>query len=264
MLTFSLQSGSNGNAIYVEAGDVRLLFDAGISGKTAESRLGIHGREIRGIDGLLISHYHNDHVGCAGVFNRKYGLPIYATRKTLAAARNRIEPVGETRPFRAGETICFGKVQVHTLPTPHDGVDGVAFVVEHEHNRLGILTDLGHPFTALQKVLSTLDACYLESNYDPEMLSNGPYPWHLQQRIRGSGGHLANSEAAQLLAKACKRMKWVALAHLSEMNNDPDLALDTHRRQVGRHLPLLLASRYAASDLLQVGPGNGNGEGLLF
>ena len=36
MITYSLQSGSNGNAIYVEAGDARLLFDA--SGRLVWSR----------------------------------------------------------------------------------------------------------------------------------------------------------------------------------------------------------------------------------
>ena len=39
MRVISLQSGSNGNAIYVEAGGVRLLFDAGVSGSSVRERL---------------------------------------------------------------------------------------------------------------------------------------------------------------------------------------------------------------------------------
>ena len=65
VITFSLQSGSNGNAIYVEAGGVRLLFDAGISGIQAQQRLAQHGRDIREVDALLISHDHSDHVRAA-------------------------------------------------------------------------------------------------------------------------------------------------------------------------------------------------------
>ena len=57
----SLQSGSNGNCIYVEAGSVRLLFDAGISGIRAQERLALHGRDISGVDAVLISHDHVDH-----------------------------------------------------------------------------------------------------------------------------------------------------------------------------------------------------------
>ena len=86
METFSLQSGSNGNSIYVEADGVRLLFDAGISGVTAESRMGSRDRDIRDVDALIISHDHIDHIRCAGVYQRKYGLPIYVTRPTRTAS----------------------------------------------------------------------------------------------------------------------------------------------------------------------------------
>ncbi|MFH1417637.1 MAG: MBL fold metallo-hydrolase, partial [Planctomycetota bacterium] len=86
MLTFSLQSGSNGNAIYVEAGDVRLLFDAGISGKQAASRMALRNRDIRDCDAVIISHNHSDHVRCAGIYQRKFGLPVYLTQQTYGAA----------------------------------------------------------------------------------------------------------------------------------------------------------------------------------
>ncbi len=61
MKVISLQSGSNGNCIYVEAGGVRLLFDAGISGSRVEQRLAQHGRDPTGVDAVLISHDHVDH-----------------------------------------------------------------------------------------------------------------------------------------------------------------------------------------------------------
>ncbi len=44
MLTFSLQFGSNGNAIYVETNGVRPLFNAGISGAAAKRIQPEHGR----------------------------------------------------------------------------------------------------------------------------------------------------------------------------------------------------------------------------
>ena len=55
------------------------------------------------------------------------------------------------------------------------------------------MTDLGHVFNGLEAVIGSLDAVLLESNYDPEMLANGPYPQWLQQRVRGPGGHLSVS-----------------------------------------------------------------------
>ncbi|MCP4709801.1 MAG: MBL fold metallo-hydrolase, partial [Planctomycetes bacterium] len=75
MISFALQSGSNGNCFYVETTDARLLFDAGISGKTAQNRMAHHQRDINDVDALIISHNHMDHVRGAGVFHRKFNLP---------------------------------------------------------------------------------------------------------------------------------------------------------------------------------------------
>ena len=171
------QSGSNGNCIYVEAGGVRLLFDAGISGSQVKERLALHGRKPVGIDAVLISHDHVDHCRSMGNLHRKFGLPIYATAKTYrAASRYRLGEIEDLHHFSSGDTLRFGKVVVETIPTPHDGVDGVVFVVDDGRHRLGILTDLGHVFGDLEAVIGSLDAVLLESNYDPEMLANGPYP----------------------------------------------------------------------------------------
>jgi len=255
VIAISLQSGSNGNCFYVESHGVRLLLDAGITGRQAELRLAAHGRDIRRADALLISHDHADHVRCAGVYQRKFGLPVHVTAATLAAAAGRV-PLGripDVRGFRAGATLRFRDVSVHTIPTPHDGADGVAFVVDDGTVRLGVLTDLGHVFPGLAEVLATLDAVILESNYDPDMLAAGPYPPWLQSRIRGPGGHLSNLEAAELLrAAAGGRLRWACLAHLSEENNDPALAMRTHRRVLPRRFALHLAGRHAPSGAMEL------------
>lgn len=252
MITFSLQSGSNGNCIYVEAGGVRLLFDAGISGKCAEARMRAHGRDIRSVDALLISHDHIDHFRCAGVFQRKFKIPIYMTRTTHLSAPCDLGKLDNVRYFAAGDRLQLDGVTVHTLPTPHDAADGVGFVVEHDNTRLGILTDLGHPFAALRECLEMLDAVYLESNYDPQMLATGRYPRYLQERIRGPRGHLSNPEAAELIRTAGRRLQWAVLAHLSEENNRPEIALETHRRHVGRTFPFHLAGRYEVSEAMEI------------
>jgi phosphoribosyl 1,2-cyclic phosphodiesterase len=253
LITGSLQSGSNGNSIYVEAGGVKLLFDAGISGALAEERLSGLGRDIRDCQALLISHDHIDHAQCAGVFQRKFGLPIYITAPTHRALGKSLGKLHDVRHFRSGERLSFGPVTVYTVPTPHDAVDGVAFVVEHERRRLGILTDLGHPFSGLERILSGLDAAYLESNYDPAMLEAGPYSPELKARIKGQGGHLSNGEAALLAKGSCRsRLSWLAMAHLSEENNHPELAVHAHRSQIGRLFPLYLAPRHGPGPLLTV------------
>ena len=251
----SLQSGSNGNCIYVEAGGVKLLFDAGISGVAAEERLSSHGRDIRSVDALIISHDHSDHIRSAGIFQRKYGIPLFVTPRTLAASQTRcsLGKLKEVQHFRAGAALRFGDVTVQTIPTPHDGEDGTIFVIECGARRLGIMTDLGHVFQDLGRTIASLDAVFLESNYDPKMLADGPYPRYLKMRIKGPGGHISNQEAAELLAGAAgSRLRWACLSHLSEENNSPDLALRTHREVLGNDLSLCVASRYRVSDVLIV------------
>ncbi|MEN6451626.1 MAG: MBL fold metallo-hydrolase [Thermoguttaceae bacterium] len=254
MQVISLQSGSNGNCIYVEANGVKLLFDAGISGQQAKQRLAGLGRDIADVDAVLISHDHADHARCMGVFHRKFGLPVFATEMTYdAAGRYHLGEIGDLRHFQRGETLRFGRTTVETIPTPHDGVDGVAFVVDDGKHRLGILTDLGHVFDGLEAVVRSLDAVLLESNYDPDMLANGPYPEFLKERIEGPGGHLSNNEAAEVLGSgASKRLKWACLAHLSKDNNTPRVALKTHKRILGNRLPLFVATRHQATAVMEV------------
>jgi phosphoribosyl 1,2-cyclic phosphodiesterase len=253
MLTFSIQSGSNGNCIYVEAGDVCLLFDAGISGRCAETRMARHDRDVRRCQALIISHDHSDHTRGLGVFHRRFRLPVYVSQRVWKRVRSGAGAVRDLRFYQPGDTLRFGEVAVHTIRTPHDGIDTVCFVVEHERRRLAILTDLGCPFLELPSILGEVHAAYLESNFDPQMLWTGWYPEDLKQRIAGAGGHLSNDEAASLARGAVSGpMQWIALAHLSEENNTPDLALTAHRHALGRMFPLHVASRYDVGDLLSV------------
>lgn len=250
ILTFSIQSGSNGNCIYVEAGDTRLLIDAGVSGRTLRERMSAHGRSPDEIDALLISHEHDDHIRCAGIYQRKFGMPVYMTRPTLAAARAPLGPMPDVCFFRSGDTLTIKDVTIYTVRTPHDAVDGVVFIIEFDGRRLGVLTDLGHAFSGLVELLEAVDAAYLESNYDADMLAGGPYPEYLKRRIAGAGGHVSNGESASLVRLArSKRHQWIALSHLSEQNNHPDLALAEHRRVMGNAFPVDVSSRTSVSAL---------------
>jgi phosphoribosyl 1,2-cyclic phosphodiesterase len=255
MEVIALQSGSSGNCIYVEAAGKRLLFDAGISGRQAEKRLAACGRNIRDVDALVISHDHRDHAQGMGIYQRKFGLPIHVTPGTLSAARQKIRlgELADVHYFSAGNTICFDGVRVETIPTPHDAVDGVGFVIDDGVHRLGILTDLGHVFDELDEILPQLDAVFIESNHDLEMLAGSFYPESLKRRIRGPAGHISNSETAELLSRAApEKLKWACLAHLSEESNTPELAIQTQLQLLGNAFPIHCASRHAATELLVI------------
>jgi phosphoribosyl 1,2-cyclic phosphodiesterase len=251
--TCSLQSGSNGNCIYVEAGGTRLLIDAGISARLARRRLARHNRELCGIHALFLSHGHGDHVCGAAIFQRVFGVPVYATPPTARDVMPLFGRHGEIRMFWPGDTISIDAVRIHTIPSPHDVEGSVLFVIEHAGRRLGVFTDFGQPFAAVRAVLPTLDALYLESNYEPHLLATGPYPPELKARISGRDGHLSNEQAAELLLLCDRsRLRWAALAHLSAKNNSPDVALQVHRRVLGEDFPLWVAGRYDVSPLMPV------------
>ncbi|MDA8079671.1 MAG: MBL fold metallo-hydrolase [Nitrospiraceae bacterium] len=253
MQAASLQSGSNGNCIFVEAGGVRLLFDAGITGAETGRRLAALGRTMEDVSAVIISHDHADHMKFAGVYQRKYGLPVYMTHGTRAVAEG-MRDLGrlfDVRIFRPGDRLSFGDVTVETMRTPHDAEEGAVFVVACRGRRLGVMTDLGHLFPKLRDTIGTLDAVFLESNYDTDMLMHGPYPAFLKKRIRGHAGHISNHESAELLREG-KKLKWACLSHLSEQNNSPAVALKTHRDIVGADLILHTAHRYEATGLFEV------------
>mgnify|MGYP003298010370 CR=1 FL=1 len=64
-------------------------------------------------------------------------------------------------------------------------------------------------------------------------LRTGKYPYPLKQRIIGNFGHLSNATSAKTVEYLIKKgTKNFILAHLSEENNFPDLALETVKSQL--------------------------------
>ncbi len=253
MIAISLQSGSNGNCYYVESNGTKLLFDAGITASMATRRLEEHGRDIKDVDALIISHDHGDHARHAGVYHRKYKMPVYITQRTLevAAKKHGIGPIKDVSHFITGDVISFGGVSIETIQSPHDAADGSLFVISSNGKRLGIWTDLGRLSDELYSLVSTLDGIFIESNYDPLMLDNGPYPAFLKKRIKGPDGHLSNIDCAELL-RAGTKLQWACLAHISNNNNTPETAMETSRRIVGDSITLYTANRYLSTEALSI------------
>lgn len=237
MKVILLQSGSAGNCLYVESEDVAILIDAGISARQLALRLADQGGDLAKVKAVIVSHGHRDHIGHAGVYHRRLGLPVFAPRAcaSLLTQQENFSPV----KYTPGEQLKIEHFVVETIPTHHDFSDSVAFVVTDGRRRLGVFTDLGHPFAELDAALATVEAVIIESNYDPRMLAEGPYPEFLQARIRGPGGHLSNIEAAECVRRYYRQFRWVCLAHLSQHNNTPEIACQTFRRIVPGGSPIL-------------------------
>lgn len=252
----TLASGSSGNSVYAESPQGALLIDAGVSGKAVEAGVEAVGGSIKCLSGLILTHAHIDHYRSAGTLSRRHGVPIFMTPGTHRRCADKIGKNTNLVLFQPGAVLDVAGFKVQTIPTPHDAVDSVALVLERGESRCGVLTDLGSLFPALIEIMSTLDAVILESNYDPQMLACGPYPPSLKARITSDYGHISNEEAARLLCEhGSSRLKAAMLAHLSDKNNTPELAMRCHEKfkeKFDSSYSLHLAPRYTPSQMLVI------------
>lgn len=219
-----LASGSKGNSLFIKCGSSRILIDAGLSGRELENRLARIGEDPAELDAILVTHEHRDHVTAVGPLARRYKLPVYVHPKTHAAmpSPGRLDQLAE---FEVGDRFCLRDLEIAPFSITHDAAEPVGFLIDSPEGRIGVATDLGIATRLVADQLRQCRVLVLESNHDEEMLRDGPYPWHLKQRIRSNHGHLSNTAAGELLEGLLwNGMEAVFLAHLSETNNCPDIA----------------------------------------
>jgi phosphoribosyl 1,2-cyclic phosphodiesterase len=230
-----LGSGSAGNATLVEGGGARVLIDAGLGSRQLAERLQSAGVDPASLDAVFVSHEHGDHARGALGFSAKWGVPLALTPGTFRAAGLDGGKLPAWEALAPGETRAIRKLSVRAVAVPHDAASPLAFVVSAGAFSFGHATDLGHLGRGLVEAFRTCDAVLVESNYDPAMLRDGPYPWALKERILGPFGHLSNRDVGRLLEKglgeACRH---VVLAHLSRKNNHPELALQAAEEALSR------------------------------
>jgi len=228
-----LASGSSGNAFLIEGNGSALLADAGLSGKQMQQRLEIAGFDPAALDAIIVSHGHSDHIKGVGVLSRKYKIPVWMNRGTWNIAEQTLGRLHSLDFFETGRIFQLGPFRIHPFSLPHDCADPVGFRISTGTCRLGIATDLGTVTGLIATVLSDLQVVVIESNHDPIMLRDGPYPWELKQRVRGRLGHLSNFDTAHLLQRIfCDELQAVILAHMSQTNNRTELALQCARESL--------------------------------
>lgn len=223
----SLASGSKGNCLFIETGGVRLLIDAGLSLKEITTRLTDSALDPESIHAVLVTHEHVDHIRSAGSFARRYKVPVLTSYATRQAAERYLQKT-QLVEFETGYSFTFRDIMIDPFPISHDCCDPVGFVLESQEGKTGSATDLGIVTRLVREKLKGCRALNLESNHDPEMLLNGPYPWNLKQRIKSRQGHLSNQESLELLHDlAHNGLEALVMAHLSEVNNHPDKVIET-------------------------------------
>ena len=224
-----LASGSKGNAALISTDSQRFLVDVGISCRELVKRMQQVGAAPEELDGVFVTHEHVDHVKGIVTFAKKYQVPLYASQGTWRAVFSRYPELNRANCRLTGQRLLVGDVSIACFATSHDAAQpqGYSFRWRSGETKCTYVTDTGFVTPAVREAVLGSDVLVLEANHDVEMLKNGSYPYELKQRILGTRGHLSNNTAGQFLLQLEKMPRRIFLAHLSEQNNLPKLALDT-------------------------------------
>ena len=229
----TLYSGSGGNSLYISACGSAILIDAGKSARALCNALCEIGSGVDNIKAIFITHEHSDHISALEVLSKKHRIPIHIMSKS-AEKLDRL-PHGPMHDSLVIHDAMFsekvGELTVSSFRTPHDSRMSVGYRIGFDdaegHHDIGVATDIGYVSDSVREGLCGCEALVLEANHDPIMLMEGPYPYDLKLRIRSNRGHLSNPDSAEFASFLAHRgTKAFLLAHLSEENNEPHIALD--------------------------------------
>ena len=258
----SIGSGSSGNCHYIGYKDTNILVDAGLSGKRISTGLEDLNIDASKLKGIFITHEHSDHIKGAGIISRKYDIPIFANIKTWCAMKDKLGQIEDRnmKVFENDKSYSLGDLIIRPFSISHDASDAVGYNFYADNEKMSIATDIGKITDNIRRHLYKSKLVVLESNYDPNMLMMGSYPYALKKRVMSEVGHLSNEDAANFCVELIKEgTKRILLAHLSKENNFPELAYETSKRIltqnniiVGQDVKLDVLLREEISDIYNV------------
>jgi ribonuclease J len=113
----------------------------------------LHDRKDR-VDGIVLTHGHEDHTGGLAYLLRELQAPIYGSELTVGLARHRVEEAGladRTRfvPVKDGETVQIGGIDVEFIPVTHSVPESMAIAF---HTPQGVILHSGDFKLDLQPV----------------------------------------------------------------------------------------------------------------
>lgn len=259
---YSLCSSSKGNSTYIGSKTSGILIDAGLSLRGFRQKMNFIGIEPSAIKGIFITHEHTDHIKGLKAIGALVGAPIYGSRETIESLiEKNLVPVDAEIYEINKKTVELQDICIHAFSTPHDSVHSLGYTMQFcDGKTAAVCTDLGCVTDEVYASITGKDFVLLESNYDEHMLMFGGYPYMLKKRISSSLGHLSNENCADTLVELLNSgtTKFM-LGHLSEQNNQPQLAmrsaLDALLKtgaQLGRDYILTVAKAQSAGDIVEI------------
>ena len=263
MVFCSLYSGSSGNSMFITSDKAKILIDAGLPGKKIDEALKAINEETKNIDGIFITHEHSDHIKGVGVLSRKYDIPIYANANTWSAMESSLGKIKEhnIKVIDKRSVTEIGDLSIKAFNIPHDAAAPMGYTVSDGKKNISVATDFGTFTREIYDNIKDSEVILLESNHDINMLKFGPYPYSLKRRILSEIGHLSNEDCGNAIVELvkCGSNKKVILGHLSNTNNQPDLAyatvldvLNDSGIKLNEDIILTMANRHNPSSYIEI------------
>lgn len=250
-----LSSGSKGNSTLVITDKVKILIDLGTTTSYVEAALNNLNVDVKEISHILITHSHVDHIKGLKVFIKRYNPVILVTEDM----KNVLEKeLGNFRyEYYEDKKAIIGDLTVNVIKTSHDAEESIGFVLTNNNSSMVYITDTGYINQKYFKILSNNNLYVLESNHDIKMLMDGPYPYYLQQRVRGDKGHLSNKQASDYLCKFIgNNTRKIVFAHISEHNNSYEKVIETFNEELSKNDmkfdDVLIAKQNEATEVIEV------------
>lgn len=211
----TIASSSEGNCHLIDDGCTKLLLDAGVRLEGVKKALLFN---LTGIDGVLITHEHQDHARAVRGLSA-LGIRCYATELTLDALGMMDNYF--TTAVQKLQTIRIGSYYVMAFGVDHDAVDPVGWLVQSQHSgaKLLYVTDtykLNYNFSGITHLM-------IECNYIGDLLEKYIESSGLVYLKRIYSTHMELEMVVKILGLLKdSKFQEIHLLHLSDGNSDEE------------------------------------------
>lgn len=215
-----LGSSSSGNCYLIEVNNEKLILDAGVNFKIVQKELNFN---FNGIEGVLITHEHMDHLKYASNF-ALYGINIYASAGTFKKQNligHRFKIIKALQQFEVGNFIIL------PFDTQHDAAEPLGFLIQYKltGEKLIYATDTYYIKYKFNKLNYLLLECNYNKRIAKENAKNGVINKTRYSRLLESHFSLENV-IKFLKSNDLSYAKNIVLCHLSDTNSNQDIMLN--------------------------------------
>jgi phosphoribosyl 1,2-cyclic phosphodiesterase len=216
-----LGSGSSANSYIFEHDDFAFIVDNGFSLREFSERASKAGFDISKIKFIFLTHKHADHSKGIDLLSKKNKIPVVMSSSVLLS-KSETKKIYKRLNVEPGKEYDYEKLKFSVFPISHDSEGSVGYSFNFYGCVFTIITDTGKILIDMEQHAINADILFIEANYCPQMLADGPYPLYLKRRIESQHGHLSNNDTVDFLCKINfmqNKNRMTYLCHLSDTNN---------------------------------------------